>query len=181
MQARHFLQGGKKNAEVAGDGRGGGGKVLGSDGKNKGVGFGKRDRLMECYFCPGRGLAAAHPVPGKGQGSTLSAQCTEQLSALLALKAGNGLGSLLFLPSSSSAPVPAHTVPAQLYPCSTDQSGESPTLGSLTLPALQQLPYKVQTFDFLFFFFQVDLTYHPYPHPRTEPHYILHSAQHVPT
>lgn len=54
MRASHFLQGGKKNPEVAGDGREGGGKVLGSDGKNKAVGFGKKDRLMErssqCYF-----------------------------------------------------------------------------------------------------------------------------------
>lgn len=74
MRASHFLQGGKKNPEVAGDGREGGGKVLGSDGKNKAVGFGKKDRLMErssqCYFCPWRGLAAARPVSGKGR-----AQC----------------------------------------------------------------------------------------------------------
>lgn len=102
MQARHFLQGGKKNPEVAGDGRGGGGKVVGSDGKNKGVGFGKKDRLMECsqqcYFCPRRGLAAARPVSRKGQGSMLSAQCTEQPSALLVLKASSGFAPFYFCP-----------------------------------------------------------------------------------
>lgn len=145
-------KGGKKNPEVAGDGRGGCGKDLGSDGKNKGVGFGKRDRLMECCFCPRRGLAAGYPESRKGQGSMLSVQCTEQPSALLALKTGNGRAPFIFA-SYSSAAVPARTVPAQLYPCGTDQSRESPMLGLLTLPALQQLLHKVQTLDFLSFFF----------------------------
>lgn len=137
---------------MAGDGRGGCGKDLGSDGKNKGVGFGKRDRLMECCFCPRRGLAAGYPESRKGQGSMLSVQCTEQPSALLALKTGNGRAPFIFA-SYSSAAVPARTVPAQLYPCGTDQSRESPMLGLLTLPALQQLLHKVQTLDFLSFFF----------------------------
>lgn len=115
MQARHFLQGGKKNPKVAGDGREGGGKVLGSDGKSKGVGFGKRDRLMECFFCPRRGLAAAHPVSGKGQGSMFSARCTQQPSALLALKAGSGLAAfisaLVFVCSSASSQCSCPAVP----------------------------------------------------------------------
>lgn len=73
MQARHFLQGGKEKSRSGRRWQGGGGKDLGSDGKNKGVGFGKRDRLMECCFCPRRGLSAACSESRKGQGSMLSA------------------------------------------------------------------------------------------------------------
>lgn len=152
MQARHFLPGGKKNSEVAGDGRGGGGKVLGSDGKNKGVGFGKRDKLMECYFCPVRERpGCSTPGSRKGQGSMLSASCSEQPSALLALTAGNGLApfisALEFICSSASSHCSCPAVPLQHRP----EQGKAHA-GFSHLPCPAAAPLESSNFRFSFFF-----------------------------
>lgn len=169
MQARHFLQGGKKNPEVAGDGRGGGDKVVGSDGKNKGVGFGKKDRLMECsqqsYFCPRRGLAAARPVSRKGQGSMLSAQCTEQPSALLVLKAGSGFAPFYFCPHIHLLQCQLTLLLPSCTPVAQTRARKAPRwVCSPSLPCSSSLrKFKL----LIFHFFKGDFTYHPHPHPRT--------------
>ena len=79
--AGHFLQGGEelhKWQEIAGE------VVVnsweGKKGKKGGGIWEKGQRLMkqlsQCYFCPGRAMAAARPVSAKGQGSILFAQRT---------------------------------------------------------------------------------------------------------
>lgn len=123
-------------------------------------------------------MAAARPVSSKGQGSVLFAQRIQQSSALLASKAGNGLALFIFaLVSSCSGASSRCSYPART-PAAQGRGRESPTPGLLPLPAPQQLPSKAQPSDFLIFS-HLDFTYHPV-HTQ-EPHYILYSAQRVPT
>lgn len=118
--AGHFLQRGGKNPTSGRRQQGGGGEVLGSDGKTTGVGFGKKDRDWRSDSRSAISVLGEpwlqhvqYPVKGRAQYFLLNAY-SNPLPIWLQKLAMDLL--FLFLPSYPAAPVPAHTVPTQPVP-----------------------------------------------------------------